>query len=156
VLSSPAFKVLLAEDNADDVLLMRHAFRKAGVPGQLEAVCDGVEAMAYLRGKAEYGDRERFPSADVLLLDLNMPRMNGFEVLQALRGDELFGLLPVFVLSASNLPADILRAHKLGANGYVLKPSRVDELVAFAGALHGWLRFSCWTRLANRPATGHF
>lgn len=120
----------------------------------MNAVCDGMEAMAYLRGEGEYADRERFPLPDVLLLDLNMPRMNGFETLAALRAEERWGLLPVYVLSASNLPADILRAHKLGANGYVLKPSRVDELVAFAGALHRWLGFTGWMRLATNVSGG--
>lgn len=134
--------MLLAEDNADDVFLMQQAFRKAGIPSRLHAVRDGQEAMAYLKGEGEFADRTRHPAPDLLLLDLNMPRMNGFEVLQALRGDATWNLLPIYVLSASNLPGDVRRAHDLHANGYVVKPNRIDDLVAFAAALQQWLRFT--------------
>lgn len=151
---SPAhsFQILLAEDNEDDVFLMRQAVRKAGVPLDIHAVPDGEAALAYLRGEREYADRARHPLPDALLLDLNMPRLNGFEVLEALRAEAAWNWLPVFVLSASNLPADIRRAQDLHANAYVVKPIRVDELAGFAGALHGWMKFTGEARGARALA----
>ncbi len=141
-----AYHVLLVEDNEDDVFLMRQAFRKAGIPGRLGAVEDGAEALAYLRGEGAFADRIRHPWPDVVLLDLNMPRMNGFEVLESVRAVPAWDHLAVYVFSASNLPADVRRARALRANGYVLKPNRHDDLVRFAGALHDWLGTARETR----------
>jgi chemotaxis family two-component system response regulator Rcp1 len=140
------FQILLAEDNADDVFLMEQAFRKAAVPSRLHAVQDGLEALAYLRGEDVYADRGRFPVPDLLLLDLNMPRLNGFEVLETLRADQGWNRLPIFMLSASNLPADVRRAEDLHANAYVVKPNPVDDLVVFATTLQQWLRFTVHSR----------
>ena len=147
---SAPFPVLLAEDNEDDVFLMRQALRKAGVPLELHPVPDGEVALAYLRGEGAFADRARFPLPAALLLDLNMPRLNGFEVLEALRADPSWDWLPVIVLSASNLPADRRRVQRLHANAYVMKPVRVDELTAFLGAFHAWLRFTAEPPAAPR------
>lgn len=133
------YHVLLVEDNADDVFLMRQALRKARVPCRLATAGDGLEALAYLRGEGAFADRSGHPWPDVVLLDLNMPRLNGFEVLQAARAERDWDALAIYVLSASNLPADVRRARALGADGYVLKPNRLDDLIKFAGALHAWL-----------------
>lgn len=137
-----AYQVLLVEDNEDDVLLLRQAFRKAGFRGQLGIARDGAEAFAYLRGDGGFADRTRPPWPDVVPLDLNMPRMNGHEVLQTVRAEPAWDDLRILVLSASNLPADASRARAPGADGYVLKPNRLDDLVKFAGALHLWLETS--------------
>jgi len=139
----PHSNILLAEDNQDDVLLVREAFRKAGVSSRLHVVTDGAEAVAYLKGEGAYGDRLGFPFPDLLLLDLNMPRMNGFEVLEWLRQQPSLCRLIVHVLTASSRDADVDRVYELHANSYVIKPSRVDELVAFVAALHVWHRFVC-------------
>ena len=133
--------ILLAEDSPDDVLLLQHAFKKAGVAHRLEVVCDGIEAMEYLNGENAYADREQHPFPDVLLLDLNMPRMNGFEVLEQVRREPRYSRLLVYVLTSSSREADVQRAYDLGANSYVLKPSRMGDLVAFASALNQWHQF---------------
>ena len=138
--------ILLAEDNPDDVLLLQHAFKKAGVAHRLEVVCDGIEAMEYLNGENDYADREHHPFPDVLLLDLNMPRMDGFEVLGQVRRDAGYSGLMVHVLTASIREADVQRAYDLGANSYVLKPSGMGDLVAFASALNQWHQFVCLAR----------
>jgi CheY-like chemotaxis protein len=138
-----AFDILVAEDNEDDVLLLQEAFRKAGATSRLHVVVDGAEALSYLKNEGAYSDTSKCPFPDLMLLDLNMPRVNGFEVLEWLRQQPRFGRLMVHVLTASSREEDVKRAYDLGANGFVVKPSRVDELVAFASALHTWHRLVC-------------
>jgi len=134
--------VLLVEDNADDVFLLRQAFKKAGMTSNLQTAADGLEARAYLKGEGAYGDRTLHPVPNLLLLDLNMPRMNGFELLHWLREDPEWNHLTVCVLTASSREDDIRHAFDLRANSYVVKPSRLDELTAFVTALHQWHRFA--------------
>src|SRR6185436_15133066 len=121
---------LVTEDHPDDILLLQQAFKIAGTTSRLYAVTDGFETQAYLKGEGEFGDRAAFPFPDALLLDLNMPRMNGFELLEWIRQDEQCRRLVVHVLTASAREADIHRAYDLGANSYLIKPSRVDDLVS--------------------------
>jgi len=134
--------ILVVEDNPDDVFFLQQALKKAAVSSRLDAVCDGLEALAYLKGDAAYSDRAAYPFPDVLLLDLNMPRMNGFEVLQWIRQNPRCARLVVHVFTASSREEDVQRAYDLGANSYVTKPSRVDELVALVTAMHQWHRFT--------------
>jgi len=140
-LRNQPLNILLAEDNSDDVFFFKNAFEKAGATGVLHAVCDGVEAVKYLSGQEPYGDRSTHPFPDALLLDLNMPRMNGFEVLEWVRQRSNCTRLTVHVLTSSCHQADIDRVYGLGANSYVVKPTRVDQLVDFLRALHEWHRF---------------
>jgi len=133
--------ILLVEDSADDVFFFRDAFEKARGSGVLHSVCDGIEAVAYLSGEGVYGDRTAYPFPDLLLLDLNMPRMNGFEVLEWVRQNPRCNGLVVHVLTSSIREADVARAYALRANGYVVKPTRISELAAFVSALLGWHRF---------------
>jgi Response regulators consisting of a CheY-like receiver domain and a winged-helix DNA-binding domain len=139
----PALNILLVEDNSDDVLLLRHAFQKAGVTHPLQVVSDGLESLEYLRGEKAYADRDQYPFPDVMLLDLNMPRMNGFEVLKQVRENPRYNWLMIHVLTASSRPGDVQRAYDLRANSYVFKPSRMDELVALVTALRDWHGFVC-------------
>jgi CheY-like chemotaxis protein len=133
--------ILIVEDNADDVVLLEHAFQKSNFQGKLNSVSDGVEAIAYLTGEGSFANRGEFPVPDLVLLDLNMPRKNGFEVLSWIRAEPRFVRLMVHVLSASARPADIDRAYELHANSYTVKPTRLDELVEFAVTLQRWHRF---------------
>ena len=142
--------ILIAEDNADDIVLLEHAFQKAGFVGHLRAVSDGVEALAYLNGEGVYADRAAYPVPDLLLLDLNMPRKNGFEVLASVRTDSKHSRLMIHVLTASSRPADVERAYDLHANSYTVKPSRLDQLVAFAAALLQWQSFIVRSRTLPR------
>ncbi len=123
----------------------RHS-KKAGATSQLHIVSDGIEAVAYLKGDDAYGNRVTHPFPDILLLDLNMPRMKGFEVLEWLRHDPQCSRLVVHVFSASAREADVQRAYELGANSFVVKPGRFEGLVAFVAALHQWHRFTSFPR----------
>lgn len=140
-LSHSPVTVLVAEDNADDLFLLRQAFTRAEVRVQFHAVCDGLEALAYLEGSGAFGDRQAYPAPDVLLLDLNMPRRNGFEVLEWIRRDPRWSRLLVHVFTASARAADVQRAYDLRANSFVVKPTRMDELITFVAALQAWHRF---------------
>ena len=144
--------ILVAEDNSDDVFLLKQAFQKAGVSPVFHAVCDGLEAIAYLKGDAAYADRAGYPLPDVLLLDLNMPRCNGFEVLEWMRRQPALSTVAAHVFTASARPADVQRAYELGARSYVVKPTRIDDLIAFAGTLYAWHTFVVAAPLSARTA----
>ena len=120
---------------------MQQAFDKAGVTSRLHVVRDGAEVLAYLKGEGEYADRSVFPAPDVLLLDVNMPQLNGFEVLAWVRQEPSYSRLMVHMLSGSSLEVDVQRSYDLRANSYVVKPNRVDDLIAFVSAFHILHRF---------------
>lgn len=145
---SPGLDFLVAEDSADDVFFLRQAIKKSNLEIRLYSVCDGLEAQAYLKGDNAYQDRKKFPFPDALLLDLNMPRMNGFELLEWVRKDSRCACLLVHVLTASSRESDVQRAYALHANSYVMKPSRVDQLEEFVSIL---LKWSCVISYPHNP-----
>jgi CheY-like chemotaxis protein len=120
--------VLLAEDNEDDAHLVELAMKRAEIRQPLQVVADGVEAIDYLCGKGQYEDRKHFPFPRVLITDLKMPRMNGFEVLEWLKNHPECSVIPTVVFSASAQEADIDRAYRLGASAYFRKPATLSEL----------------------------
>jgi len=125
--------LLAVEDEDNDVLLLRTALQKAGVSNPVAVVHDGQEAVDYLSGKTPFDDRALHPLPILILLDLKMPRLNGFDVLKWLRRQPGLKRLLVTVLTSSDQPDDINRAYDLGANSYLLKPHNsgdLSELVA--------------------------
>ncbi len=111
--------VLLVEDDPGDVLMTREAFADHKLQNVLHVVDNGADAMAFLRREGEYADA---PRPDLVLLDLNLPRMDGREVLAAVKEDEDLRSIPVVVLTTSEAEEDVLRSYKLHANAYVTKP----------------------------------
>ena len=120
---------LLAEDEPRDVELVEIEFKQAPIPINLQTVRDGVEATEYVSGAGKYADRAKYPLPDVILLDVKMPRMNGFDFLLWLRSQSSnqHRLIPVVVMSSSGLPEDIEQAYALGANSYMVKPVNWQE-----------------------------
>ena len=118
-----AKEILLVEDNPDDAELTRIAFAEAGVDYRLHVVGDGVQALAYLRGCS----LSELPS--LVLLDLNLPKLNGREVLEAIRADPATRSLPVVVLTTSAEPFDVDKVYELGANSYIQKPVEFERFV---------------------------
>ncbi len=114
--------VLLIEDNLRDVRLTQRAFAQASLSHNLRVVRDGDEALAYLYREGEYKDPSSAPRPDVILLDLNLPRMGGHEVLRRLKLDPRFKSVPIIVLTTSGRPDDVRQAYEEGANAYLLKP----------------------------------
>lgn len=131
----PPPPVLYAEDEENDVFLLERAFARAGVEHPLQVVTDGAVALRYLAGTGEFSDRERFPLPCLALLDLNLPRKSGLEILQWIRANPDLRALPVILLSSSNQTRDIQSAYALGANGYLVKPSSAEKLVELVSAL---------------------
>jgi chemotaxis family two-component system response regulator Rcp1 len=132
--------VLLVEDNPRDVRLTRRAFVQAGLPHDLRVVRDGDETLAYLRREGAYKEPSTAPRPDVILLDLNLPRMSGHDVIQCLKQDSRFKHIPVIVLTTSGRPDDVRLAYEAGANAYLLKPvefARFTEIMAQLGKF--WL-----------------
>ena len=118
--------VLLVEDDPGDVLLIREAFADNKVRNRLHVVSDGVEAIEFLRREGPYADA---PQPDLVLLDLNLPRKDGREVLAEVKGDETLRHIPVVVLTTSKAEEDVLRSYKLHANAYVTKPVDFDRFI---------------------------
>lgn len=116
--------ILLVDDSSADAELTRRALQKVHSEHVLHHVRDGVEAMEFLRQKGEYSSA---PRPTLILLDLNMPRMDGRAVLAELKDDESLRLIPVVILSTSNHQADIISAYDLHANAYVVKPSELQQ-----------------------------
>jgi CheY-like chemotaxis protein len=119
--------ILLVEDNAGDVRLTREALREADVSVELTAVPDGEQALAFLRGE---GTHAGMPRPDLILLDLNLPRRDGREVLREIKNDPDLRRIPVVVLTTSQADEDILRSYSLHANAYVTKPVDFDSFIA--------------------------
>jgi len=118
--------LLLVEDNEDDIVLIEEAFAEAKLMNLIFKVRDGEEALAYLRQEGQYTHRRR---PGLVLLDINMPKKNGFEVLQAMKADPLLQSLPVVMLTTSDREDDIVRSYTHGACSYIRKPMSLEQFV---------------------------
>jgi CheY-like chemotaxis protein len=127
--------ILVAEDDAADAYFLQRAFKRAGIPVTLTFVRDGQQVMDYLRGEGPFADRAAHPMPQLLLLDLKMPRRDGFDVLEWIRNEPAFKDLMVVIFSSSEEPRDIGRAYRLGANEYLVKPHSLEELNRLVGQL---------------------
>src|SRR6185436_1328860 len=119
--------ILLAEDDPNDLLLIQRAFQKGAVDNPFFVVRNGEEAIAYLSGTEGFSNRTEFPLPDLFLLDLKMPKVDGFEVLQWIRQQPGFSNLVVVVLTTSSDVYDVNRAYKLGANSFLVKPQDFND-----------------------------
>jgi CheY-like chemotaxis protein len=140
-------RILVAEDQLDDVLFLRRAFAKAGVNAPIYFARDGGEVMNYLQGNPPFENPVEFPLPNLLLLDLKLPRVSGFQVLEWLRAQPGLSRLLVVVFSASGESEDVTRAYALGANAYIIKPHEPDELVRTVERLQNY-----WLNIHAEPA----
>jgi two-component system, chemotaxis family, response regulator Rcp1 len=137
-------RVLLVEDNEADVRLTREAMRESGDEVRLSAVGDGEQALAYLRRLDGYVEAAR---PDLVLLDLNLPRKNGLEVLDEMRADPSLACIPVIVLTSSAARQDVEACYSRGANAFVVKPIELDAFMDLIGAIRGF-----WLEVARLPS----
>lgn len=120
------FEILLVEDNPGDVLLTREAFREGRLAHRLSVVEDGEDAMRFLRQEGKHADA---PRPDLILLDLNLPKMDGRELLAEVKSDPVLRHIPVIVLTTSDAEQDVWKAYKLHANCYLTKPVQMDDFL---------------------------
>ncbi len=141
-MSVQSVDILLVEDNPADVGLMREALREAKAPNTLHVAPDGREALAFLRRE---GAHAAAPRPSLILLDLNLPYMNGHEVLASIKADPTLRRIPVVMLTTSDAPADIHAAYDRHANSYITKPVDLDQFFAVVRSLDGY-----WFSLVQR------
>ncbi|HEX4646423.1 MAG TPA: response regulator [Verrucomicrobiae bacterium] len=133
--------ILLAEDSEDDVFFFKRALQESGTPSTLQVVSDGAQAIDYLSGAGPFADRRLFPFPGFLLLDINLPRQSGLEVLSWIRHESPFRDLPVVILTQSDRQSDIDRARELGADAYFMKPIGQKQLgEMFKNLTQSWHR----------------
>lgn len=125
--------ILVAEDDPTDAYFFQRAFSRAGIPVTLHFVRDGQEVLDYLQGAGMFGDRTLYPLPQLVLLDLNMPGLDGFDVLKWVRRRSDLDRLLIVIFSSSDEPGDINRAYGLGANWYLVKPHSMGELNTLIG-----------------------
>jgi CheY-like chemotaxis protein len=131
--------VLLVEDDLSDIFHVKRAFKMAQIPNPLQVVTDGEEAIEYLRGEGKYADRLTYPLPKLVVMDLNMPRRTGFEVLEWVKSNPLLRRIPIIIVSGSNNPADINHAYESGVNAYMVKPVDIHAVEhLFDSITHYW------------------
>ncbi len=141
--NSQPIDVLLVEDNPGDQDLTREAFKQGRIANTLHVVADGEQAMAFLRGEGEYANQNR---PDLILLDLNLPRKDGREVLAEIKQDESLRRIPVVVLTTSDAESDVLESYRLCANAYMTKPV---DFISFISAIQKLEEF--WLSVVRLP-----
>jgi CheY-like chemotaxis protein len=146
---APGKTLLMVEDGPDERMLFDRAVQRTAVSFSVHFAADGQEAIDYLRGDGGYADRHRFPLPDLLMLDLHMPRLSGFDVLAWIRKQPEMHELPVIMYSASSHPVDVSRAYRLSANSYLVKPTTVADLTTTVRMIESY-----WMNLNLSPRTG--
>jgi CheY-like chemotaxis protein len=146
--------ILLAEDEEDSVLLIRHAFERAHISNPLHVVWNGQEAIAYLMGTGRYSNRAEYPLPDLFLLDLKMPRVNGFEVLEWIKQQPSLAAMRVLVLTSSDQLRDVNQAYQLGANSFLVKPNDFEDFIQLSKLIQDfWLKRSSTPEVSRPPRT---
>jgi len=134
------FTVLYVEDEENDVLLLQHAWREASIEQHLEVAMSGKEALNYFQRQGAVRESRQFGRCSLVLLDLNLPQITGFELLSWVREQEHFKRLPVIILTSSNQRHDIQLAYELGANAFLVKPSSLEALIQLVRSIKDfWL-----------------
>lgn len=132
------FTILLVEDDPNDVLLLERAFKKNNITNPIRVVTDGEQAISYLSGVGKYADRTLFPSPKIIVMDIKMPRKSGLEVLEWIKENPRYQVIPTLVMSSSSQEKDIQMAYELGANTYLVKPSTFEELQSMIKAVYDY------------------
>ncbi len=121
--------ILLADDDEDDCFLVKEAFEESHISNNLQIVNDGEELLRYLYHKGDFSDSSKYPKPDLILLDLNMPRIDGKQALAEIKSDELLRKIPVVILTTSEAEEDIVKTYDLGVNSFITKPISFEGLV---------------------------
>jgi CheY-like chemotaxis protein len=138
--------LLIVEDSEDDIFFIDRIFKQLAARCELRFARDGVEAIEYLAGKGKFKDRAQYPMPTIILMDLKMPRKNGFEVLEWMQTQPNIKLIPTIVVTSSTLQEDVTRAYRLGANAVMNKPVDKDSLLQMLKSFHVY-----WTDYVEMP-----
>ncbi|MBU4304969.1 MAG: response regulator [Candidatus Omnitrophica bacterium] len=123
------FDILLVEDNPDDIEITKRAFKSARIVNRLYIVRDGKEALDFLYHQGDYAEAEKAPRPGLILLDINMPKLNGIEVLKYIKGDNALRQIPVIMLTVSKSEEDTVKSYDLGCNSFIQKPVRFEKFL---------------------------
>lgn len=139
--------ILLVEDNVGDVLLTKEAFKGSKINNHIDVAEDGEKAMAMLRNEGEYSD---YQLPDLILLDLNMPKKDGREVLEEIKSDDKLKSIPVAIMTSSKAEADVVKTYNLHANCYIVKPITLDQFVEVVNSIENF-----WFSVVVLPSSVH-
>lgn len=139
--------ILMVEDNPNDVVITGQALARSQVPHRLWVSRDGQEALDFLHRRDNFSDPQRSPRPDLILLDLNLPRLDGFEVLRSVKSDPSFRRIPIIILTTSEREEDITQAYLLGANTYIAKPLEFEQFQHDIRTVYEY-----WCRVARLPS----
>jgi CheY-like chemotaxis protein len=132
--------ILLVDDNPDDIMIAKRAIKECDIRNKVYVTHDGDEAIQFLRKEGNYKD---VPTLGLVILDLNMPKVDGFEVLETIKGDDRLKSIPIIVLTSSSRPEDIERAYQLGCNSFIVKPLSFEDFIeAMMEIKRYWLSLS--------------
>ncbi len=138
--------ILVVDDREDDILMLKRAFAKAKVLNPIQVTRNGEEAIAYLKGEGRFSNRTEFPLPDLLLLDLKMPGLDGFDVIRWIKSQPELKALRIVVLTSSDAIIDVNLAYQLGANSFLVKPVEFQKFVEVSQAINGY-----WLWLSKAP-----
>ncbi|MHC5352024.1 response regulator [Metapseudomonas furukawaii] len=141
--------ILIADDDQDDCLMTREAFRECRIANRLHFVHDGEALLDYLKSRPPYNDEQRFPMPGLILLDLNMPLKDGREALMEIKADAALRAIPVVILTTSSAEEDVLRSYDLGVNSFITKPVSYSGLIEVIRALGRY-----WLDIVELPHEG--
>jgi len=130
-INSTPIDILLVDDNEDDIEITVKAFKKAKIKNNVFETHDGQEALDFIYHQGEFQDEAKYPRPDLILLDINMPKLNGYQVLEKLKADEKFNFIPVVILTSSKADEDVVKSYTNGAVSYIQKPVKFDDFMKF-------------------------
>ncbi len=141
-------EILIADDDPEDRMLIVDALKESRLTNKIREVEDGEDLMNYLRNKGKYADKDKFPMPGFILLDLNMPRMDGREALKEIRNDKRLKSIPVIVLTTSKAEEDIIKTYNLGVNSFITKPVSFSAMVDVMKTLNKY-----WFEIVELPSS---
>lgn len=140
-------EILIADDDAEDRMLITDALKESRLRNNVQSVENGEELLQFLRNKGKFSDKKKFPTPGIILLDLNMPKMDGREALKEIKADKKLCSIPVIVLTTSKAEQDIVKTYNLGVNSYITKPVSFSGLVDVMKTLNKY-----WFEIVELPA----
>lgn len=140
--------LMMADDDPDDREFVEEAFAESGFTGRFRVVEDGAELISYLKQEGDYTDQKANPQPNLILLDLNMPKIDGYQALEVIKNDPNLRTIPIVVLTTSESQEDISRTYGLGVNSFITKPSGFDNLVKMAEGINQY-----WLNLVKLPTS---